>query len=467
MKVTNLRRKLIAALAAGGMLAPSAVVAANLNQDLVVNGGFEHVDLGTTGGENSPLILDWTPSVTTNNAFAYSHDPATTNVPDYAEGTNPPNPGLWYFNSNRPVADFGYLDQPGEFYQDINVAGGNSGALIATGLGAFNMSAYMSSYLNDADFGNVHAQFRTNSGTVLGASIMSDSDPGPTNVWSLNTKAGSIPVGTEVVRLSLYATKDNGIGAGPDGYIDNVEFKVTNLPKLAVVVNRSNGNITLFNLTNTSVPITGYSITSAFEGMAPANWLSIADNYDSGNPGPNQVDATHAWSKLTGASTHTDLSEADLATGLGASLANGRSVNLGNSSWIQTPHEDLVFQYISGGSVVDGIVAYIGNNSLPFLNGDFNLDGSVNVSDWIILRNNQLANLSSQSLAQAYRLGDLTGDKLNDHADFVAFKSLYDVANGSGSFVQMLGTIPEPSSMFLILAVGTFVCYVNRKRASQ
>ena len=87
MKVTDLRRKLMAALAAAGMLAPSAVVAANLNQDLVVNGGFENVDLGTPGPEDSPLILDWTPSVTTNSGFAYSHDPGTTGVPNYADGT--------------------------------------------------------------------------------------------------------------------------------------------------------------------------------------------------------------------------------------------------------------------------------------------------------------------------------------------------------------------------------------------
>ena len=174
--------------------------------------------------------------------------------------------------------------------------------------------------------------------------------------------------------------------------------------------------------------------------------------------------ALHAWSELTGASTHTDLSEADLATGLGAALANGRSVNLGNNSWIQTPHEDLVFQYISSGQIVDGIVAYIGNNNLPFANGDFNADGSINVADWIILRNNQLVNLSSQSLAQAYRLGDMTGDKLNNHADFVAFKSVYDAANGSGSFVQMVASVPEPSSVVLVLAAGTMFFPLKRRR---
>src|SRR5262245_33055156 len=172
MKVTDLRRKLLAAMAAAGMLSPGLAYAANLNQNLVVNGGFENVDLNTPGAEGLPRILDWTPSVTTNNAFAYSHD-GTAGIPDYADGADPPSAGHWYFNSNRPVATYGYLDQPGKFYQDINVSAGNSGSLIATGLGAFNMSAYMSSYLNDADVGNVHAEFRTSSGTVLGSSVLS------------------------------------------------------------------------------------------------------------------------------------------------------------------------------------------------------------------------------------------------------------------------------------------------------
>ena len=48
MKVTDLRRKLIAALVAGGTLAPSAVYAAPLDTNLVVNSDFESVDLNTS-----------------------------------------------------------------------------------------------------------------------------------------------------------------------------------------------------------------------------------------------------------------------------------------------------------------------------------------------------------------------------------------------------------------------------------
>src|SRR5262245_50394235 len=212
MKVTDLRRKLMAALAAGGLLAPSAVHAANLNTDLVVNGGFENVDLATTSTYHAPNILDWLgPS-----AFAYSHDGSSSStgvVPNYADGTPPGGSGHWYFTSNVGTPD---KDVNNPIFQDIDVSTGATGSTIASGLAGFNLSAYMSSYLNDGDFGNARVEFRNSSGSVLGSSVMSDSDPGPANVWNLNSRSGAIPVGTATVRLSVYGTAVNG---GPDGYV--------------------------------------------------------------------------------------------------------------------------------------------------------------------------------------------------------------------------------------------------------
>ena len=71
MKVTDLRRKLLAALAAGGLLAPSAMYAANLNTNLVVNGDFETVDTVNPpfGATTPPRILNWV-----GTGVAYSHD---------------------------------------------------------------------------------------------------------------------------------------------------------------------------------------------------------------------------------------------------------------------------------------------------------------------------------------------------------------------------------------------------------
>jgi hypothetical protein len=475
MKVTDLRRKLIAALVAAGTLVPVGAYAANFNQNLVVNGDFETVDLNTTNVLHSPLILNWNSVI---GGYAYSHNGSSSSagvVPNFANGTAPPNAGNWYLTTNRPGGpELDRIDAPGEFYQDIDVSAGDTGAFINAGTVQLGMSAYMSTYANDADYGNVHALFLSRTGATLGSAVMSDSDVtqkvngvvvGPVNVWSPNSLNVAVPAGTTKVRLSIYGTKEPGISAGADGYVDNVTAQLKfNSPELALLVNRANGNITLKNLSGASVNISSYSITSAFESMSTTNWLPIADNYDNGNPGPNQVDANHSWTKLTAAGAHTDLSEVDFQSGLGASITNNQTVNLGNGDWIQNPNEDLVFKYISNGVIHTGVVGYTGNNGVAFASGDLNADGVINSADWNILRSNQLGNLSSLSLAQAYRLGDLNGDKLSDHADFIAFKAAYDAVNGSGSFLAMVASVPEPTTSLLIFAAGSIALPVVRRR---
>jgi hypothetical protein len=456
MKVTDLRRKLLAALAAGGMIAPGVAHAANLNTNLLVNPGFENVSFtAPLGNYSSPHILDWT-----GTGFAYSHD-LSGGIPDYANGGPLAGGGSFYFTSNRPGAD---ITAPGVFYQDVDVSSGASGTLIATGNAAYKVSSFFSSYATQGDFGTVHLDFRNASSTSLGTAALTPTD---LSTWNQNFRGGSIPVGTTSVRVSLFGTTP--VAGGPDGYMDNVDFQVTNevlQPKLQITVNRDTGGITLANQTGASVNLKSYSITSAFEALEPANWRSIADFYDAGSPGPNQIDATRNWSKLTNATANGDLSEAELQNGVGTSLAHTKTVNLSSAGgWIQNPKEDdLVFQYISGNQVVNGIVFYTGHGGTPFSVGDLNVDGALNSSDWVIFRTNQQTNLSSKSLAEAYRLGDLNGDHLNNHADFALFKSAYDAANGAGAFVSMLATVPEPCSVVLVLSAGVVSLLSYRKR---
>jgi hypothetical protein len=465
MKVTDLRRKLMAALAAGGLLAPSAVYAANLDTNLVANPGFENVDVnthppGTVPGDAAyadPLILDWTGP---RQGFAYSHN-NTGGTFNYANGSPLAVGGNYYFTPNAVPNTFlppGDITAADQMYQDIDVSTGATRTLIDTGTAKYNVSAFFNTFENDNDLGTVHLNFLNASSVSVGtASVVAH---GPLDDWVPNAASGLIPAATRTVRVSIFGVAN---ASGPDGYMDNVDFRVSSSvvqPTLSISVDRNSGTMTLSNLTTSAVNIKSYSITSAFEALDPANakWKSIAENYDAGNPGPNQVDATHNWTELTAATARGDLSEAELESATGASLPAGRVVNLGNAgTWISNPDEDLAFYYISGTQLVRGIVTYTGNSGAPLAVGDLDANGSITSADWIILRNHQHTNLSSLSLAEAYRFGDLDGDKLNNHADFVLFKQAYNAAHGAGAFELMLASIPEPSSAFLVIAAGAFV----------
>ena len=455
MKVTDLRRKLFAALASGGLLVPSTLPAANLNTNLVVNPGFENVAPKALPADVSVRILDWGG---TTPGFAYSHD-NTDSIPDYANGAPLASGGHYYFT---PGAG-GNQSLGAALTQNIDVSTGATAAAIASGTAGFNLSAFFGSYLGQLDHGIVQVNFLNAASTSIGSAQL---NPGLVNFaeWTPQSTSGSIPAGTQTVRVSAWGTLEQP--GTSDGYMDNIDFRVTNiLPALSISVDRTSGAISFSNSTGSGKNISGYSITSASEALFPGSWVSIADNYDSGNPGSNQIDATHAWTELTNSATRTDLSEADLQAGTGASYANNRTVSLGNAgTWIRNPNEDLVFQYVSGGQVTQGVVIYTGNGSQPFAIGDLNTDGSINTADWVILRTNQHTDLSAKSIAEAYRLGDLTGDHLNDHADFITFKTAYDTANVSGSFDAMISSVPEPGMALLVIAAGLLVIPFFRRK---
>jgi hypothetical protein len=446
MKVTDLRRKLRIALAAGGLLAPGVAHAAELNTNLVQNPGFEDVDPTVTCCSGATQVNGWADG--TQRGFAYDY------VQNYDNGGPLAGGGTYYFTPNGNATGTPDVTIPGRVSQNIDVSTGASGALIATGNAAYRLGAFFSSYLTNLDFGTVHVSFLDSASASLGTTSVSDND---TSTWTQNFVGGLIPVGTATVRLSVFGTPLSG---GPDGYIDNVEFQVTNeviQPTLGITVNRDTGGITLFNQTGGPVSFKSYVITSAFEALDPANWLSIAENYDAGSPGPNQVDAANNWSELTDPAANGDLSEANLQTAGSASIAHTRTLNLSNAgAWIQNPSEDLVFQYISGNQIVQGIVNFTGHGNAAFARGDLNVDSAINSADWMIFRSNQHADLAGKSLAEAYRLGDLTGDRQNNHADFVMFKSLYDAANGAGAFALMAASVPEPTTVVLVLTAGLF-----------
>jgi hypothetical protein len=258
MKVTNWRRKLMARVVAGGLMGTAAANAANLDTNLVANPGFEIVDFGTTGDYGAPKVLNWSGGP----GFAYSHNPGVTGIPDYADGADPPGAGNWYFTSNNnPSGDTGDWRAPDLVFQDIDISTGATGTQIASGEAAVRLSAFMSSYLDDADSGNVQVDFKNNTGAVIGSARIEDPDFGPNNVWSRTSRAAFVPVGTTSLRVSLFGTPRT---FGADGYIDNVDVQITNAANelLFLEVNTTTGQVAIKNQTGDPFRIDYYEIIS-------------------------------------------------------------------------------------------------------------------------------------------------------------------------------------------------------------
>lgn len=445
MKVTNLRRKLAAALVAGGMLSPAAAVAADLDTNLILNSGFENLDV------TDSHILDWTDGTGLGLTYASGV---------YDNGGPLAGGGATYFTSNNSISGDD-VEEAGVVSQSIDLSTGDSGTLIATGNAKYTLTGFFSTYLGDNDFGTLQVDFLDSGSQSLGTASVGPS--GNLQDWTIFGEGGSIPTGTDSALVSVFG---GGTDGGPDGYLDNVEFIVgtePTLPLLDLRVDRDDGSLILSNQTGSAVAIAGYEISSAFEALNPASWQSIADNYDANSGG--DVDGTNNWTELTQSGAHGDLSEGELDAAIGGSLANGQSINLGNAgTWIRNANEDLEFRYVTtGNQVVRGLVNFEDADRFAF--GDLDTDGDIDSDDWAMLRSNQHGDLSGDSLAEAYRRGDLNGDLQNNFTDFAAFKNLFDGANGAGAFQAMLTgtTVPEPSSVILLFSAGLLIGFTGKR----
>jgi hypothetical protein len=289
-----------------------------------------------------------------------------------------------------------------------------------------------------------------------------------TVVLPLNNPAGASNV---IVRFGMVTADNDWWWA-----IDNVRVQLGQ-PALNLEVNRDTGEILLKNNTANAVNIAGYSITSEAGALSFENWNPIAGRLD--DAGDGTIDSDGDWTVLTLPNQNDNLSEASLDAAddaSGGTIALGATIDLTDQGvgptaggWLKSPVEDLVFRYISGGQVVDGIVNFVGNGGMAHQRGDFDADGDIDAGDWVISRSNQRADMSSLSPTEAYLLGDLTGDQQNNHADFVAFKEIFDAQNGSGSFAAMLHdsatNVPEPGTTSLIVFGGAMLAWGLRRQS--
>ena len=271
---------------------------------------------------------------------------------------------------------------------------------------------------------------------------------------------------------------NDGHGDRLNGYLDDVRISDVALmpseflnrpPALlppTLRIDRDTGQITLFNQ-QSPVQVVGYSITSEAGGLNGAAWQTIAGNFDANTGG--EFDADDEWTVLSAPGNKSDFSEFvfDTTPGDGGALGPSFDVPLGvTGAWRKSLFEDVQGTLkLANGSSIALNIEYTGNGGQAFTRSDLNFDGNLTGADWVIFRTNNLADLSAMSLAEAYGLGDLDGDWDNDVNDFRQFKADYELANGAGSFSQMLQAVPEPATLALVIPCA--VLLLGRRRPAR
>ncbi len=253
-------------------------------------------------------------------------------------------------------------------------------------------------------------------------------------------------------------------GAGLDPLVVGVNNALAPAPRPTLTVNRLTGEAVLSNEGTVPLDLLGYELTSEFGALNPANWLSIADEYDATSGG--EVDTDDEWSELSVAIDRDDIAEFAFGgpgnAGDGGVLMPGQSIALStaNGLWFPTFNEELTGLVArTDGTKLPVTILFTGNGDAPLMRSDLDSDGDIDAADWQIVNSNYRANLDDLSLAEAYLAGDVTGDGVNDLNDFLLFVSDFDAFNGNGAFQAMLAgsAVPEPSSVALVLLAGTLI----------
>lgn len=232
-----------------------------------------------------------------------------------------------------------------------------------------------------------------------------------------------------------------------------------------LLVNRNTGNISL-TVPGTGGAITnvvGYSITSAKNALNPAQWLSIADNYDAGNPGANQVDPDNQWTEMSDPSGTNELAEFEFQGNGGANAGTDflldKTTNLGNV-WTKYYREDVkVDLALSSGLVIQIPVRFTGNGGEAFALGDLDFDGDVDEADFYdVFVPNYGTDTSGLSVGPArYQLGDIDENGTISLVDFLLLNEAYLEANPGAASLAFTGqSVPEPAT-WTLLAVGLMI----------
>jgi hypothetical protein len=433
MKVTNWRRKLAASLVAGGLLAPCAVEAANLDTNLIINPGFEDVDVGTPCCYLSAAVKinSWTSG--SRVGFAYNNQlpklDGSGNL-GWDDGGPLAGGGTYFFgpaSGTEGVQDVDYFSvlNPGEVSQNMDVSTGPTGTLIASGEAAVVLSGFFTSYNGQNRHGFMQVEFLNAGGTSLGSTVINSlGEPHP---WHQERGTSIVPVGTATLRASLYGDNFNA-------YIDNVDVRITSGANelLFLEVNMTTGQVAIKNQSGESFDLDYYKVTSAGgSALNATSWNSLQEQNRPGFPAGNGTG--NGWEQFGGSSSAV-IGESYL-TG-DSRVSNAATIGLG-AAFIPGGAHDLEFTY--------GVVP-----AAPLVTGDYNSDGAVDAADYVVWRKGGL--LQNE--------GATPGS--NTPEDYDVWRTNYGLggdAVGTSTLVKgfvryvsagATAAVPEPSSVFLV-----------------
>ncbi|QDU56954.1 PEP-CTERM sorting domain-containing protein [Aeoliella mucimassa] len=240
---------------------------------------------------------------------------------------------------------------------------------------------------------------------------------------------------------SFRSTSGYSLGVSDNG--DN-SFTITSLSQLALLVlqvDPNTGSAIIRNPTGGSVDINSYQVTSVAGAIDPDAWNSFSDqNLDPVNSGTNPGET---WDQV-GPGSSSIIHEGFL---LGSTSIPAGGLSIG-SIFDETvfgagSDGDLEFTYrMSDGSLIPGLVMY---EELAAVAGDYNGDGTVNLADYTVWRDNLGASDES-----AFAAGTGNGGGV-DASDYSAWKSNFGATIGSGSLAADTQAVPEPSPQLLML----------------
>lgn len=240
---------------------------------------------------------------------------------------------------------------------------------------------------------------------------------------------------------------NDGHGDRVNGYIDDVrisnvalmadQFLNGAIDSLTLVVNPTDGSVSLRNDTTEPIALDYYRIESAGGQLSTTGWNSLSDQgRDATGAGPGE-----SWDEVTAANSANRLVEQYLS---GESVvAPGEYVAIG-APYTGSGEGDLTFTFAKSGAGLTNSSVVYSSIALP---GDFNGDNKVDAADYTLWRD---------TAGTATLTADHSGDGVVNVIDYHIW-----AANYGASMAAAAGAVPEPAGL---LSVAVFGCLVAARR---